>query len=772
MNYAKANFYLLLLVVAYAAEAFGLSAETIAAGLPSVTPCADRPATFHCASRIKIAQNRSTAPNPADDDVDLEITVIGTRTPRAIQDSPSTVTVLTEQEVNNNFIQNAEDAIRYEPGISVNNRPARSGNGSFNIRGLDGNRVLILVDGIRIPDLYNVSSRDLFEFDTLRRLEIVRGPASTLYGSDALGGVVAYTTKNPQDYLQGRPQTFQTRLTYNSADHSFSPTVTLASQSGNAALSATYTRRDGSETLNGGNIPPNPQTIVGNNGIVKFQLQPNPQNEVLLTGEFFNRRTNTRVNSNIGPVGSPTIFRTAQTANDIVDRNRYSIAYNYNNPTGSGFIQQLQSTFYYQAANTHEEVEEFRTVTAGGSTSNRRRFAINDFRQNIIGTNVQLQSGFNTGNWQHRLTYGFDLTNTNTSRPRDNTEFNLTANTSTKNVAGELFPNKTFPNTDTTRFGFYIQDEITAGNFNIIPGIRFDTYSMNPQTNDPDFIRIGGRVEDVKPLNESAISPRLGIVYKVSPSVSVTAQYSRGFRSPPYDDAAIAFTNFAFGYTVIPNANLRPETSDGFEIGLRTNTPNFNSSFSAFYNRYNNFIDTVGTGTVVIQGRNFNQFQAQNIGSAEIIGLEAKGEYRFSNRNDGFSLLGSLAFTQGTNLQTSQPINSIDPLKAIVGLRYRAPEDRWGVDLTTTLVSGKTNVDSTGVAAGQTLFLPAGYTTLDLTGYYNFNPNTRLNVGLFNLLGEKYTRWSDVRGLTTADRNLGLYVQPGLTLATSLSVQF
>jgi hemoglobin/transferrin/lactoferrin receptor protein len=612
----------------------------------------------------------------------------------------------------------------------------------------------------------------LFEFDTLRRLEIVRGPASTLYGSDALGGVVAYTTKNPLDYLQGRSQTFQTRFTYNSADRSFSPTVTIASQRGNAALSATYTRRDGSETLNGGNIPPNPQSIVGNNGIIKFQLQPNPQNEVLFTGEFFNRRTNTTVNSNIGPVGSPTIVRTAQNANDIVDRNRYSIAYNYNNPPGSGFIQQLQSTFYYQAANTHEEVEEFRTVTAGGGTSNRRRLAINDFRQNILGANVQLQSNFNTGNWQHRLTYGFDLSNTNTSRPRDNTEFNLTANTSTKNVAGELFPNKTFPDTDTTRFGFYIQDEITAGNFNLIPGIRFDTYSMNPRTNDPDFIRIGGRVEDVKPLNESAISPRLGIVYKVSPSVSVTAQYSRGFRSPPYDDAAIAFTNFAFGYTVIPNANLKPETSDGFEIGLRSSTPNFNGSLSAFYNRYNNFIDTVNTGTVAIQGRNFSQFQSQNISNAEIMGVEARGEYRFSSRNDGFSLLGSLAFAQGTNLQTSQPINSIDPLKAIVGLRYRAPEDRWGADLTTTLVSGKTSVDSTGVAAGQSLFLPGGYTTLDLTGYYNFNSTTRLNVGLFNLLGEKYTRWSDVRGLTTSDRNLGLYVQPGITFATSLSLQF
>ncbi len=722
-----------------------------------------------------------SAPVVTTEDPDLVITVTGTRTSRSLQDSPSTITVTTDRDIRNNVIQNIEDVVRYEPGVSVDNRPARVGNGSFNIRGLDRNRVLILVDGIRIPDIYNNNtSRDLVDFDTIKRLEIVRGPASTLYGSDALGGLVSYTTKSPQDYLQGRDNALETKLTYNSVDRSFSPSATLASQKNQWSSAFTYTRRDGSETSNNSSLAANPQSVAGNNGLLKLQYQINPYSDLALTGEIFNRRTTTQVNSLLGVIpGGPgqVVTRTRQTANDTADRQRVSLGYTFDNPA-AGFAQKVQSNVYYQGANTHEEVEDFRTVTGTGA-SNRRRFAINDFRQNILGGNIQLESNFNTNSWRHRLAYGLELTSTDTSRPRDNTEFNLTTNTINKNVAGELFPNKTFPDTQTTRFGAYIQDEITIGKLALIPGIRFDTYGLSPNANDPAFVRIGGRVQDVRPINASAISPRLGLVYKVSPDVSLTAQYSRGFRSPPYDDAAIAFTNFAFGYTVIPNADLQPETSDGFEIGLRTNSPNFSSSISGYYNKYDNFIDTVAIGTAVIQGRDFSQFQSQNIRDAEISGIEAKSEYWFNNRSDGFSLLGLIAFAQGTNNQTNQPLDSIDPLKAVVGLRYRAPVDRWGVELVTSLVAGKTNVANSTLQPGQatlqpgqTPFSPGGYTTLDLLGYYNFDSATKLNVGVFNLTNAQYFRSSDTRGLLSTDRNLALFTQPGISVGASISHKF
>jgi hemoglobin/transferrin/lactoferrin receptor protein len=219
----------------------------------------------------------------------------------------------------------------------------------------------------------------------------------------------------------------------------------------------------------------------------------------------------------------------------------------------------------------------------------------------------------------------------------------------------------------------------------------------------------------------------IGIIAKLTPEVSLYGQYARGFRSPPYDDAAIAFTNFAFGYTVLPNANLKPETSDSYELGLRYNSSYVNAGLTGFYNHYNNFIDTVNIGSTFISGRTFSQFQSQNIKGADIYGLEAKAEYRLSGKPQGLNLFASLAYAQGNNLETNQPLDSVEPLKAIIGIGYRAPENRWGTQLFTTLVSAKDK------ASSATQFKPSGYTNVDLLGYYNFNPSTTLNIGIFNL---------------------------------------
>lgn len=705
-------------------------------------------------------------------DAELEITVIGTRTRRALKDSPSTVSVQQRQDLDRNFVRNLGDTTRYEPGVSVNNRPARAGNGSVNIRGIEGNRVLMLVDGVRLPDILGMTNtnRNLVDFDCIKRIEILRGSASSLYGSDALGGVVAYTTQDPEDYLQGRNISQQVKATYIGASRNLSENIVLADKRGNISTSLCYTRQDGRETSNLGNIAANPQTVTGNNLVGKVAYQLNPQNQLILTGELFDRRTLTTVNSSLGALpGAPgqTVNRTNQTADDNNTRGRVSLGYTYSNPTGGG-VQKLKSNIYYQNANTTEDATELRTVSSAAGTSLRRRTPFNTFRQGIVGGDIQLETNLGGNDIRQKLVYGVDLNVTDTSRSRNNTEFNLTTGTQTKNVGGETFPNRTFPNTKTTRFGVYLQDEIELANgrLSIIPAIRYDYYNLNPQVNDPDFIRIGGRTQDVKELTASAISPKIGVVYKLSPETSITAQYARGFRSPPYDDAAIAFTNFAQQYTVIPNANLKPETGDGFEIGLKTNGVSFKGSVVGFYNRYDNFIDTVQIGTASISGQTLNQFQSQNIKGAEITGIEARGEYRFSQQPGGFSLLASAALIKGNNLETNQPLDSIDPFKAVLGLRYRSSDERWGTELVTTLVSSKDrNTTPTG-------FKTPGYTNFDLLSYYNFSPDTTLNIGLFNIFNTKYYQASDVRGVAANSSILDLYTQPGFSIAASLGIRF
>ncbi|MCB1805030.1 MAG: TonB-dependent receptor plug domain-containing protein, partial [Candidatus Competibacteraceae bacterium] len=97
------------------------------------------------------------------------------------------------------------DLVRYEPGVTVDNS-GRFGLTGFRIRGIGGDRVLTTIDGIRIADEFSFgpfqdSNRDFIDLDALKAVEIIRGPASALYGSDAIGGVVSFLTKDPEDYL-------------------------------------------------------------------------------------------------------------------------------------------------------------------------------------------------------------------------------------------------------------------------------------------------------------------------------------------------------------------------------------------------------------------------------------------------------------------------------------------------------------------------------------------------------------------------------------------
>jgi hemoglobin/transferrin/lactoferrin receptor protein len=164
-----------------------------------------------------------------------QVSVSATRTERSVEDVPGTVTVIYEKTIERNVMKDISDLVRYEPGVSVSNNAGRFGRNSFNIRGIGGNRVLMQVDGIRVPDAFSFgsfssSSRDVVDIDALKAVEILRGPGSSLYGSDAIAGVVSYITKDPADYmaLTGKPVFASVKGGYASADDSWLSTTTLA----------------------------------------------------------------------------------------------------------------------------------------------------------------------------------------------------------------------------------------------------------------------------------------------------------------------------------------------------------------------------------------------------------------------------------------------------------------------------------------------------------------------------------------------------------------
>lgn len=718
-----------------------------------------------------------------------EVAVSATGFEESTADVPATVTTIDAQQIDRGLVRTLQDLIRYEPGVSVNSDPTRFGANSFNIRGLEGNRVQILVDGIRAPSLYqfgigpfNNSTRSFVDLDSLKRVEILRGPASSLYGSDALGGVVSYMTKDPLDYLDlaTSPVYGAFKSAYASADTGWANTGTLAYGTQAWQAMALYTYFTGHEQQNFGTVDvigpqrtvPNPQDIRQQNLLLKGVLQPAEGHRLRGTYEWFDRSNLVQVLS----LNASTPRTSSLSGEDDNQRERFSLDYAYSNPQ-RGWLAGFTANLYYQRASTDSASSETRSNTsascsgvAGGVNTCfiPRQF---DFEQRITGLTAQLESLVEGGAAQHRILWGIDASDTDASALRDATIYNQTTGTSTKTLAGDTFPVRDFPNTSTRQLGLYVQDQISLMNDQLVvtPGLRYDDYQLKIS---PDAIYLANVPPGVqaKDFSDSAWSPKLALLYRVTPDLNVYGNYAFGFRAPPFDDVNAAFRNPVQSYVLVPNPDLVSETSQGLELGFKGRAGASNFAVAAFYNRYRNFIDSqtqldCPSDPACVPGFAFT-FQATNLARVRIYGIEATGEWAI-DRN--WTLAGSIAYANGKDETLDQPLNSINPLTAVAGLRYAATDDRWGASLNLTGVQGKQSAASAGNAQP---FLTPGFGLVDITGYWNIQKNLRLAGGIFNVFDKKYWLWSNVgqTGLTANSPALDRYTQPGLNVALNLQL--
>lgn len=730
-------------------------------------------AAFAASAAEAAAQQRAPgAPTEAPAELP-PVSVTATRGPRPIDQVPATVSVIESERLDQLQAVRPQDAVRYEPGVSFGNNPTRAGGASFAIRGIGGNRVRVQIDGIRVPDFpeSNIGAgnftRDFVDLETIRRIEILRGPASALYGSDALGGVVAYTTKDPADYLglTGRDVYASGRFGYSGADNSFSETVTGAFRSGPVEGMLLYTRRDGSELRAGGDYPTNPQDYAVNSLLGRLVWRATPADTLRLTGEFLERLTDTDIRTDRGVApsfgGGPSNAVLNSVGRDRTERVRLSLDHVRDAPFA--FIDRIESRAYYTSLDRRERTDQLRAVFAGPAAPTApNRFRFSDFRQEqgIVGGETQLSSTFDLFGAPHRLTYGAIVERIETGRPRDRFETNLATGALARTVAGETYPNKNFPDTTTWLAGAYVQDEVEAGRLLVVPAVRLDYYSLRPRP-DADFRRsaVVGEAQAVRSLDKVAVSPKLGVVYRLGPRFNVYAQYARGFRAPPYDTANFGFTNRVLGYQILPSFDLGPERSDGVEAGLRGRFAD-GSSFQlvGFYNRYTDFIATRVAGTAA----GLTQFRYVNLSDVTIYGFEARGEWRFAAE---WAARASAAYARGEDQDTGRPIDGVDPLRFVGGIAWRGPSG-WGAEANLTLARRNTRTSEAAY------FKAPGYAVLDLAAYYDLRPNLTVNVGLFNVTDEKYFVAQDVIGLNRASPVRDLYAQPGRYAAANLTLRW
>jgi len=144
-----------------------------------------------CVSILTFYTNADDSIHDADND---EVIVVLGKVPRPLSDVVGSATIISSEAMDAELVHNLSDLVRYQSGISIENAGTRFGQAGFSIRGISGNRVITEIDGIPVSDQFDVGSysnsgRNFVDTDLIQQVEILRGPASSIYGSDAIGGV-------------------------------------------------------------------------------------------------------------------------------------------------------------------------------------------------------------------------------------------------------------------------------------------------------------------------------------------------------------------------------------------------------------------------------------------------------------------------------------------------------------------------------------------------------------------------------------------------------
>ncbi len=700
------------------------------------------------------------------------VVVTADRNAQTLDKAAPNVSVIGRKTLNQASAQNLDDIVMYESGVSVPSDNNRRGHAGINIRGIDGNRILMMVDGVRIPESYAgggsngaISGRDMVESDTLKQVDIVKGPYSALYGSDALGGVVNMVTLSPSDFVDaGKRGHFGLKHGYRSRDRSHGVTATVAGFHENAEGLLMLTRRQGHETENMGSdtsystarTATNPQKNNAYNILAKGNIG-NERHRLETLYEQYYHANDTVLANGLGSQsrGPVTIATSESNARDRIRRQRIEAGYRY---TGEGRLKEANLTAYQQKLHTEDDAVDVSITRMGArQLGNSTRYSDYGFNQTIRGLNGRGVWEFD-GAVKQTVVAGAEYKHTETARPRDSlTVDNLTGSVS-KVYAGSTYPNKTFPDSKRKTFSVYAQDSLTFGNGIVLtPALRYEKDKLNTST-DQAYLNANPSGTATR-FSDSAFTPSLRLSVPMGEQFTGFATYSQGFRTPPFDSATMAFANTTYGYAVIPNTNLKSERSNSFELGMKFKNERARAQVTAFYNRYRNFIDRTEVGTASIGGRPIIQYQYQNLDRVKTYGAEASAAYKFL---PGWQVSGSIAWMRGEQ-QDGKPLDSAYPLNGVLGLDYT--QEKWGVGTKLRWSKKHSRVSS------DTVFQAPGYGVWDVGAWYKPFKNLEIGANIYNVGNKKYWQHADVAGMSRTSV-MDLYTETGRNFAATVQLKF
>ncbi len=716
-----------------------------------------------------------------------EVTVTATRKETAVDQVPATITVIDQQTIQRKIGADEADLFKDQPDVTFARDLRRFGATRLNIRGLEDNRIIQMVDGVRLPDVYDSGGPTNFTFsgpltvsqDFLKQVEILRGSASTLYGSDALGGVVGYVTLDPQDIIKaGNDHGAVYRFGFTGENDGVTNSILGAWRGDKVELMLGYSHTQANQLDNRGNdggtsrfrSKPNPQDITDDGAIAKVIVHPVDDHKVTLTLEGRNQEAEVdvkRLTSNLPRV-------TAMTGEDESDRWRASVEWQHT--PQNRFYDALNLKLFRQVAQTSNDNLQTRsntTATCSAVTAGINQCLIDqgfDMTQESYGANILFNSATTLFQQNHLFTYGLDFSRLKTTEIRDLTRYNLTTGTVSNTLAGDTYPVRDFPKGTTDTLGIYVQDEITGlmdNRLSLIPAIRYDRRELEPQVDSLFQSTLTANNRTVEDKKESRFSPKFGAIWKLDPVWSLYSQLATGFRAPNYNEVNGSFRNAVQQYAISPNTNLKPETSVGLELGTRWQAADVRGQVSVYDNHYQDFIENIAL-TCPADPRCIsgvaNTFINDNISRVRIYGAEARSQWDFAS---GWRLDGAIAYTHGQNESDHQPLNSIEPARLSIGLQRDMGE--WGAEARVRSARAVSRVDETNGDH----YKPAGYSVVNLAAWWKPFKDAQLDVALNNLLDKKYYLWSDIRQADAINPvGVDFYSQPGRNLSASFSYQF
>ncbi|MGY3975728.1 TonB-dependent hemoglobin/transferrin/lactoferrin family receptor [Aeromonas mytilicola] len=679
------------------------------------------------------------------------IVVKGQRIEQKLSDVSGSITVITEEELDRQVATELTDVFKNEPGVSVTGSAGRPQN--IIIRGMGGNRVLIIKDGVRVSDGFGADDlndkvgRFSFDLDDIKQIEVAKGAGSSLHGSDAIGGTIVISTKQPEDYLQGQDAYLGGKVLQDGSSDKQKLSATGAARVLDSEHLLRLSGWQGHETANydESRIPAD---LDGLSASTSSRFPLSDHHLLRLELDYF--EDNAQRDQGPREVPQPDgKWQVRQYHEQGSQRTQGGKLGWEASDLGSLLADQFTWSLYgNHSKNSANKRSLLQNDLLSGYPRYRSERELSTFTEDRVGSELDVRRDLVTGDLAHKLSYGVELERTRHERPVEKLSLE----------AGVPQPSQSepFSSARTDRAGVWLGDVATLGRWQFTPTLRMDHQWLRPQD--------GNQGEN----HSWHLSPSLATSYRVNEQWRSWLSYANGFRAPSYDKVYGNIPHyFALPpFQIIANTDLKEETSHSFEWGLSGEGESWSIKPALFYNRYYNFIDWREVGLRLSDGVILRQYR--NVAKAETWGAEIAASYWLTQE---WELATKLGWVDGEDSQ-GEALRTLTPLEGNTRLSYQTHD--WSLGVQADYAAAMDRVPSCGNSLTKrqdACLTSAGWFSLAMTADWLITDALKVNLKLDNLFDTRYTRYQDVAGLE-AGTDAGLFTQSGRTFSASLRYTF